>query len=149
MSGGTQMEDELPLSENTIKRAHALGVCAQKSGLGKTYGIMERDQFGDMMVYMFANKTNIVIVYCSPYCYMVAHGPKNAMSISGSEYLIVSNISNFVKTLKKQGFVGLNERQLKALQKKFGKKFEREPKEEELEEIEEEENKEEPDDSDE
>lgn len=142
MSGGQYDMDEIPLSKNTVKRAHAIGLLVKKHDMGEANGIMEYEQFGDMMLYMFANKSDVVIVYCSPYCYMVAHGPKNSMSIKGSNYLLVSNIGHFVQTLKKQGYVGLTERQLKSLQKRFGKRPEREPKNEELKQIEEEENEE-------
>lgn len=125
------------ISEETLKRAISLRRAAVKAGLSEPTAIVS-DNHGDSITYIFANKTSMVIVCCSPSCYLVSHGSKKSMTMSGAEYLIIKSVPQFMRKLKSLGFKTLTKPQLRKLENDIKKlKAEREPDDEELEDIEE------------
>jgi hypothetical protein len=135
----TKMDDEFPLSKKTTERALILAKCAVKLGMKEPFAALNSNSSNDMLVYIFASETSMVIVYTTPTCYLVSHGLKDHMTAKEVDYLIVSNIKTFLQRLKKEGYKSLTKEELDELAELVkGISGEREPNDEELKEIDEE-----------
>lgn len=122
------------LSKETIRRAISLARCAAKLGFKEPICIVSENH-QDSVTYIFSTKDSMVIVCCSPSCYLVSHGKKDHLTIEGAEYLIIKNVRTFLMTLRKQGYKSLTRVQLRKIEKEMKAK-EREPNDDELSDIE-------------
>lgn len=132
---------DIPLSKETGKRAVAFGKFAQKLDMGPVVAIFNAETLHDTMIYVLANKDSMVIVYCTPLCYLVTHGKKNHLTASGADYLIIDKVNVFLRRLKKDGYLFLGGEELAQLQKALlsRRKLEKEPDDKDLKEIDDEE----------
>lgn len=126
------------ITEETIKRAVSLARSAVKLGFDEPSAIIA-EEHGDSIMYIFSSKSSMAIICCSPSCYLVSHGDKNNLTMSGAEYLIIKNVPQFMRKLKSLGFKTLTKPQLRKLENEMKKikRPEREPNDDELEDIEE------------
>jgi len=128
---------DMPLSKETGKRAVAFGKFAQKLDMGPVVAIFNAEALHDTIIYVLANKDSIVIVYCTPMCYLVTHGKKNHLTANGADYLIIDKVNVFLRRLKKEGYLFLGGEELVQLQKSLisRPRIEKEPEDKDLEEI--------------
>lgn len=131
MSDGT-------LSEETGKRAISFGKFAKGLNIGEPIVIFNIADYGDVAIYILANKDSMVIVYCTPMCYLVTHGKKNHMTAGGADYLMVDKMQVFLRALKKKGYGFVSREELTDLQKIYRqtRRIEDGPTDKDLKEIE-------------
>lgn len=125
------------ISRETVEKAISLARTAIKLGFAEPQGITS-DTHGDSMTYIFTTKDTLVMVCCSPSCYLVSYGRKGGYTMAEAEYLLVKNIRTFLQTLKKKGYKSPSRNQLLKLEEeiKKSKRPEREPNDDELKDIE-------------
>jgi hypothetical protein len=125
------------ISKETLKRALSFARAAIKLGFAEPQAIVPEGA-RDFLTYVFATKSDMVIVCCCPDSYLVSYGKRN-MTIKTADYLIISNQTQFLKKLKSLGYKTLSRAQLKKMEQEInGSKRppEREPTDDELKDIE-------------
>ena len=99
-------EDVEHISPKTREKAITLAENAQAVGIKP--GTIRFNNKDDFMCFWFSNGLKIVIVFCTPYCYMVEiHSTKDGEN--EPQYVLPKNIRHFLCWLKKENMVSFDE----------------------------------------
>lgn len=105
------MTDDLPhgISHETTKRAYVLAKNSIAIGLEIGSAKFNSHACGDMICFAMCNTSDICVIMCTPYCYLVEYYLDNSEGDPEAHYFMMKNIRNFLFKLNKMNFASLED----------------------------------------